>query len=139
MKIVIEDAPEDLVRDLVSLAADRGLAVTATALGWTAARAESLLRDLPDATLEIIRVVVDGGGWGDATELRGEDGASLRGKTGSITQAIKRGVRTGRLPEGLTAPIIAQYDPNNPSFQRTTGFTMPEEILPAFREAFGRL
>lgn len=139
MNIVIEGATEEFAREIVELAAGRGLGVAAVGPRWTPARAESLLRDLPTAALEIVRAAVDGDGWADAGELRGEDGASLRGRTGSITQAVKRGVKTGRFPDGLPAPVVAQYDPNNPSFQRTTGFTMPEELLSAFREAFGRL
>lgn len=35
--------------------------------------------------------------------------------------------------------MIAQYDPNNPSYQRTTGFTMPEELLPPFKAALDQL
>jgi hypothetical protein len=35
--------------------------------------------------------------------------------------------------------VIAQYDPNSPSYQRTTGFTMPEELLPPFRAALEQL
>ncbi|NLU75522.1 hypothetical protein HCC61_23130 [Streptomyces sp. HNM0575] len=141
MKIVIEDVSEAFARQLVELAATNGLvvAVEPESLQWTAGRAESLLRDIPDAALEIIRVTVDGNGWGDASNLRGEDGASLKGRTGAITKAIKRGVKTGRLPEGLPTPVIASYDPNNPSYQRTAGFTMPEELLPAFRDAFKRI
>jgi hypothetical protein len=139
MRIIIEDVPEDLGRELVELAASRGLRIAAPRLEWTPARAETLLRDLPDAALEIIQRTVEGGGWGDASLFRGNDDASLRGRTGPISKAIKRGVKTGRLPEGLPAPAIAQYDPNNPSYQRTTGFTMPEEVLPAFRAAFERL
>jgi hypothetical protein len=139
MKIVIEDVTEDFARELGTLAASHGFGIATDVPTWTPARAESLLRDLPDAAREIIRVAVEGNGWGDATLLRGDDGASLRGRTGSITQAIKRGVKTGRLPDGLPAPVIAQYDPNNPSFQRTTGFTMTEELLPAFRAALGRI
>jgi hypothetical protein len=139
MKIVIEDVTTDFARELVELALTRGLNIITTSPEWTPARAESLLRDLPDTAVEIIRLTVHGHGWGDAEAVRGDDGASLRGRTGSITQAIKRGIKTGRLPEGLPSPVIAQYDPNNPSYQRTTGFTMPEELLPAFRAAFDRL
>lgn len=139
MKIVIEDVTADFARELVELAASRGLNIVPASPEWTPARAESLLRDLPDTAVEIIRLTVQGNGWGDAKEVRGDDGASLRGRTGSITQAIKRGVKTGRFPEGLPTPVIAQYDPNNPSYQRTTGFTMPEELLPAFHAAFDRL
>lgn len=139
MKILIEDVTEELARQLVQIAASHGASVTATSPEWSPTRAEALLRDLPDAALEIIRITVEGKGWGDAALLRGADGASLRGRTGAITQAVKRGIRTGRFPEGLPAPVIAQYDPNNPSYQRTTGFVMPEEVLPPFAAAFERL
>jgi hypothetical protein len=139
MRLVIEDVSEEFVRELVTLAATHGLDIGNAGPEWTPARAESMVRDLPDAAREIIRLAVEGNGWCDAALLRGEDGASLRGRTGSITQAMKRGVKTGRLPDGLPTPVIAQYDPNNPSYQRTTGFTMPEELLPAFRAAFDQV
>ncbi len=139
MKIIIEDVTEELARELVQIAASHGASLTTSSPEWSPTRAEALLRDLPDTALEIIRITVQGKGWGDATQLRGDDGASLRGRTGAITKAINRGVRTGRFPEGLPAPVIAQYDPNNPSYQRTTGFVMPEEALSPFTEAVGRL
>lgn len=139
MRLVIEDVSEGFMRELVALAASHGLDMASAGPEWTTGRAESLLRDLPDAAREIIRHAVDGNGWGAAELLRGADGASLRGRTGSITQAMKRGVKSGRIPDGLPAPVIAQYDPNNPSYQRTTGFTMPEELLPAFRAAFNQM
>ncbi|WP_405672921.1 hypothetical protein [Streptomyces sp. NBC_01530] len=139
MRIVIEDVPDDFARELIQLAADRGLNIAVAPAQWTAARAEALLRDLPDAALEIIRVTVDGKGWGDAERLRGADGSALTGRTGAITQAIKRGIKTGRLPDGLATPVIATYDPNASGYQRTSGFTMPEEMLPAFEAAFKRL
>ena len=136
MKIVIEDVPEDLARELVMLAASCGLGTTAGP-EWTPARAASLLRDLPDGARQIIRLTVEGNGWADASSLRGSigggEGASLRRQAGSISRAIKRGVRAGRLPEGLPVPLSAQYDPVSPSYQLITGFVMPEALLPAFR------
>ena len=106
---------------------------------WTPARAASLLRDLSGGAREIIRRTVEGNGWADASSIRGGDATSLRRQSGSISRAIKRGVRAGRLPEGLPVPLSAQYDPVHPSYLRTTGFTMPEALLPVFRAAFEQL
>ena len=36
-------------------------------------------------------------------------------------------------------PVIAQYDPEVQAWQRTTGYTMPEQHLEAFREALARI
>ena len=138
MKIVIEDVPEVLARELVKLATSSGLAAS-TEPEWTPARAASLLRDLPAGAREIIRLTVEGRGWADASAIPCGDGTSLRRQAGSISRAIKRGVRAGRLPEGLPVPLSAQYDPVNPSYHRTTGFTMPEAVLPAFRAAVMQL
>jgi hypothetical protein len=138
MKIVIEDVPEALARELVKLATSSGLAASAEP-EWTPARAASLLRDLPDGAREIIRLTVAGHGWADASKIPGGSATSLRRQAGSISRAIKRGVRAGRLPEGLPVPLSAQYDPVNPSYHHTTGFTMPEALLPAFRAAIRQL
>jgi hypothetical protein len=102
-------------------------------------RVQAVLRDLPAGAREIIRLTVKGHGWADASSIRGGDGTSLRRQAGSISRAIKRGVRAGRLPEGLPVPLNAQYDPVHPSYQRTTGFIMPAGLLPAFRAALKQL
>lgn len=134
MKIVIEDVPEALARELLKLVTASGLA-PAEEPEWTPALAASLLRDLPAGAREIIRVTVKGHGWADASSIRGGEDTSLRRQAGSISRAIKRGVRAGRLPEGLPVPLSAQYDPVHPSYQRTTGFIMPAGLVPAFRTA----
>lgn len=138
MKIVIENVPEGLARELVKLAASSGLGTTSEPQ-WTPARAASLLRDLPDGARQIIRLTVEGNGWADAGSIRSAEDVSLWRQVGSISRAIKRGVRTGRLPEGLPVPLIAQYDSGKPSYQRTTGFTMPEDMLFSFRDAIRQL
>jgi hypothetical protein len=138
MKIVIEDVPEGLARELIRLATSSGLG-TSSEPQWTPARAASLLRDLPDGTRQIIRMTVKGNGWADASSFRNAADISLLRQVGSISRAIKRGVRAGRLPEGLPVPLIAQYDSGKPSYQRTTGFTMPEDMLFAFRDAISLL
>jgi hypothetical protein len=138
MKIVFEDVPEGLARELVKLAASGGHGVIEEP-EWTPARSASLLRDLPEGARELIRLTVEGNGWADASSIRGGEATSLRRQVGSISRAIKRGVRAGRLPEGLPVPLSAQYDPVHPSYRRTTGFTMPEAVLPAFRDAIKQL
>jgi hypothetical protein len=138
MKIVIEDVPEEFARELVRLAAARGLPVeVATPVPqWTSEYAQILLRALPDLQRNIFQVTVEGDGWGDAATLRGDDGASLKGRTGSITRTINALVKREELPLGLPKPIAANNDPNKRSYQRTGGFRMPQECLPAFSEAF---
>ncbi|MFE6776406.1 hypothetical protein [Streptomyces sp. NPDC057702] len=138
MKIVIEDVPEEFARELVQLAAGRGLhmEVAPPVPQWTGDYAQILLRALPDLQRNIFQVTVEGDGWGDAAKLRGDDGASLKGRTGSITRTINALIKRQELPPGLPKPIAANNDPNKRSYQRTGGFRMPQECLPAFREAF---
>ena len=133
--IVFRGVTDELAMRLAELLASKDVAVDIESpLGWTTARAESLLRDLPAFSRRIIRTTVEGGGWGNAEVLREDDG-SLRGRSTAIKRAVERGIKDGRFPEGLPVPVIAQYDPEVPGWQRTTGFTMPEQYLPAFREA----
>jgi hypothetical protein len=133
--IVFRDVSDELAMRLAELLASKDVVVDIESpRGWTTARAESLLRDLPAFSRRIIRTTVEGDGWGSADVLREDDG-SLRGRSTAIKRAVERGIKDGRFPEGLPVPVIAQYDPEVPGWQRTTGFTMPEEYLPAFREA----
>jgi hypothetical protein len=133
--IVFRGVTDELAIRLAELLASKDVVVDIESpLGWTTARAESLLRDLPAFSRRIIRTTVEGDGWGNAEVLRQDDG-SLRGRSTAIKRAVERGIKDGRFPEGLPVPVIAQYDPEVPGWQRTTGFTMPEQYLPAFREA----
>lgn len=133
--IVFRGVTDELAMRLAELLASKDVVVDIESpLGWTTARAESLLRDLPAFSRRIIRTTVEGDGWGSAEVLREDDG-SLRGRSTAIKRAVERGIKDGRFPEGLPVPVIAQYDPEVPGWQRTAGFTMPEQYLPAFREA----
>jgi hypothetical protein len=137
--IVFRGVPDELAMRLAELLASKNVVVDIERpLGWTTARAESLLRDLPAFSRHIVRTTVEGNGWGSAALLRENDG-SLRGRSTAIKRAVERGIKDGRFPEGLPVPVIAQYDPEVPGWQRTTGFTMPEQHLPAFREALEQL
>jgi hypothetical protein len=138
MRIVFEDVSEELALQLAELLAAHGLQPARTEPSWTAARAEALLRDLPTFARELIRRTVAGNGWCPADELRHE-GETLRGRTGPITQAITRGIKADRFPEGLPVPVSAVYDPDVASYQKTKGFAMPEEHLDAFRAAVEHL
>jgi hypothetical protein len=137
--IVFRNVTDELAMRLAETLASKGVAVEIESpLGWTTPRAESLLRDLPAFSRRIIRTTVEGSGWGSAELLREDDG-SLRGRSTAIKRAVERGIKDGRFPEGLPVPVVAQYDPETPGWQRTAGFTMPEEHLPAFREAIARV
>ncbi|MFJ3699474.1 hypothetical protein ACIPW9_36020 [Streptomyces sp. NPDC090052] len=141
MRIIFEDVPDDLARDIAKLVARHDTPPPATFTPeWTVTRAEHLLRDLPAVALQLIREAVLGNGWADADKLRGPDGkASLRGRSGAITKAVNRGAAAGRWPAGVDVPIQAQYDPENPSYQRTTGYVMPDDLVPVFRAAIDRI
>lgn len=142
MRIIIEDVPDDLARELVQILGRQGavdVQVEPEVAEWTADRAVTLLRDIPSAARQILRLTAGGDGWADAAAVRGDGDATLRGRTSPITQAIKRGVRAGLLPAGLPAPIVTRYDPDNPSWNRTSGFAMSEALVPVFRAAFARL
>ena len=107
---------------------------------WTVDDAEVLLRDLASGARGLLSAVVAGGGRIDADDLRGSDGGkSLRGLTGPITKAIERLVGAGRLPDGLSAPVWAEYDPTVRAWQRTKDFVMPSELVPTFKAAFDRI
>ncbi|MFE1949942.1 hypothetical protein ACFW9D_05670 [Streptomyces sp. NPDC059524] len=141
MRLIIEDVPEDLAREIAALIGKHGSASAATfAPEWTVTRAEQLLRDIPSVAAKLIREAVAGNGWAAADKLRGPDGtASLRGRSGAITKAINRGAAAKRWPADMDAPVQAQYDPENPSYQRTTGYVMPEDLVPVFRAAIERV
>lgn len=103
---------------------------------WTVAHASYLLEKLPDLTRDVLRAVVAGDGWCEAAQLRNDAGGTLRGSTGPITTLIAQAVDDGDLPDGLPAPIEPSYDPSISGYHRVLGFTMSQEVLPAFREAF---
>lgn len=152
MRITIDNIPDEIAHEiatgLITLLTQRTsvevinheAAVLSITPEWTPDRAAALLRDLPDSAAGIIRAAARNNGWSDASALRGPDGdASLRGQASAITKAINRGARRGTWPQGMPLPVAAQYDPNNPSYQRTTGYSMPEEIVPAFRTALDQI
>lgn len=136
MRIIIEDVPDDLARELLALIGRQGTTTVTVTPEWTPTRAEHLLRDLPAIAAQVIREAAAGNGWAPADKLRGPDGTdSLRGRTGAITKAITRGAKANRWPVGMETPVAAQYDPEIPSYQRTIGFIMPEHLLLPFQMA----
>ncbi|MFE6895192.1 hypothetical protein [Streptomyces sp. NPDC057694] len=141
MRIIIEDAPEDLALEIAALIGRHASheSVTLNA-DWTVPRAEMLLRDLPTTAGRLIREAVLGDGWAAAERLRGADGSgSLRGRSGAITKAITRGTVAGRWPDGMPSPVQAQYDPDVPSYQRTVGYRMADDLVTVFRAAMDRI
>ncbi|MFF7459699.1 hypothetical protein [Kitasatospora sp. NPDC008115] len=140
MRIILEDVPDELARELFALLAKHQSVQAVQDAQWTETRAEQLLRDLPTNATQIIRHAVAGKGWAAAKQLRGPNGSdSLRGRSGAITKAINRGTAKGRWPTGMPQPVEAQYDPDNPSYQRTTGYVMTEDLVPVFEAALRRI
>ncbi|WP_331756755.1 hypothetical protein [Streptomyces decoyicus] len=141
MRIIIEDVPDDLAREIAALIGHHQDSPPVTFTPeWTVTRAVQLLRDLPAVASQLIREAVAGNGWAPAENLRGPDGkASLRGRSGAITKAVNRGAAAGKWPKEMPVPVQAQYDPENPAYQRTMGYEMPEDLVPVFRAAIDRI
>ncbi|WP_329299191.1 hypothetical protein OG410_12515 [Streptomyces sp. NBC_00659] len=141
MRIVLEEVPDELARELFALLGQADKLPVAFTPEWTVSRAAALLRDLPTAAIEIIRAAaMADDGWASAEVFRGPDGkASLRGRTGAITKAIQRGATRKDWPADMPVPVQAQYDPNIPAFQRTSGFRMHADCVPVFRAAIERI
>ena len=57
----------------------------------------------------------------------------MRGISRPIKNALKRLVKTGRIRPGLSSPIHAVYDPNNPAFQRIRAYKMDGPNVAAFK------
>ncbi|MFE7588821.1 hypothetical protein ACFU6K_05430 [Kitasatospora sp. NPDC057512] len=140
MRLVLDGVSEDLARELFALLGRHGAAPVLQDAQWTVTRAAQLLRDLPATAVQIIRLAAEGEGWVASDHLRGPDGSeSLRGRSGAITKAVNRGAAKKRWPVGMPLPVEAQYDPENPSYQRTTGYVMNEDLVPVFKAALTRI
>ncbi|MFK0167851.1 hypothetical protein ACIQU5_03510 [Streptomyces sp. NPDC090306] len=144
MRIIIEDAPDELVREFASLIArsQGGLeegAAGRSADGWTESRAEHLLYDLPPYAVELLRAVVAGDGWAPVASLAGEcGGVSLRARTVAMTRAVSRGAAAGKWPRDIPAPVYPRQDPDRTTGRRVVGYVMPGETLAGFRAALRR-
>ncbi|MFG2884889.1 hypothetical protein ACGFYV_21805 [Streptomyces sp. NPDC048297] len=141
MKITIEGASEMFAEKVLALAAQQGAELTVATVdtGWTVDRAERYLRSLPAGARRFAEmVVVDGGGYIDASQLRQVLG-KLNGPTVALSRAIPRGVREGWWPEGTSAPISPVWDPDNPSWHKNIAYQMAKENVPVFRAAIAQL
>ncbi|UQI49825.1 hypothetical protein M1P56_35640 (plasmid) [Streptomyces sp. HU2014] len=140
MKITIEGASEQFAEKLVVLAAQHRAELTVVDTAWTVERAERYLSSLPAGAKKFAEIVViDGDGYIDAETLR-EHLGKLNGPRVALVRAIPRGVREGWWPEGISEPISAVWDPENPSWQKAIAYEMaPRENVPVFREAIARL
>ncbi|MFG2296445.1 hypothetical protein [Streptomyces sp. NPDC048603] len=140
MKITIEGASPEFERKLLALYADHRHELTlSVGTEWDVERAVLYLTDLPANARRFAELVVEAGGTKDAAELRAEFNDQLRGPTIALSRAVPRGVRMGWWPEGTTAPIAPQYDPDHPSWQKAIAYRMNNENLPVFRTAFEQL
>jgi hypothetical protein len=152
VRITIDDIPDEIAKDIatglialvaqhrpVRLAEHKAAVMTLTP-EWTLERAIAFIRDIPAMAERIVRSAAANNGWADASSLRGPSGDdSLRGQTTAITKALRRGARKNIWPEQMPIPVSAIYDPNNPSYQRTSGFVMPAELVPIFQAAIREL
>ncbi|MFH8786971.1 hypothetical protein [Streptomyces roseoverticillatus] len=108
--------------------------------GWTINHAKELIHELNSHAKLLLRACADGEGWVSGGEFREQHGdRALYGPTAAITKAVKRCIRNGKLPEGFTSPINPTYNPDNPSWQKTGGYTMTKSDAKAFAEAFAEL
>lgn len=141
MRFIIEDPDPALERKLLDLIASHRPAVSLTVdANWTAHRAATLLRNLPENAARVIEGAVLGEGYVSAASLREQGDGSLRGHTGAISQALTRGVRLGWWPEGLPAPVESEYnakDAKSPA--RAAGFRLLDGLLPVFQEAVAKV
>lgn len=136
VRIIIEDVPEDLGRELVALLAGRREEVTVTTTGdWTPARAKVLVRSLPARTAAVLRLVVEGDGWVDSETLRA--GRLIQGPSTSLTATLKTGAEQGHWPHDIAPPLLHCYNPEKKGYSQLLGYEMPPEILAAFRPVLG--
>ncbi|MFD4175138.1 hypothetical protein [Streptomyces anulatus] len=132
---------DEFARKLMQLLNEHGAVEKADVEnGWTVELAKELIRELNHRAKTLLRAAADGEGWVSGGEFREEYGDSaLYGPTAAITKAVKRCIRNGKLPEDSTSPIKPSYDPDNPSWQKTGGYTMTKHDAKVFSDAFAVL
>lgn len=95
-----------------------------------------MLQDGSRHAASVLETVVTAGGYAADADLRAKIGDSLRGATtGPITKQVQKLQKAGKLPDGLTAPVSADYDLTITSRQRTRGLVMDDGLVPVFRAA----
>ncbi|WRZ96439.1 hypothetical protein OHB54_46685 (plasmid) [Streptomyces sp. NBC_01007] len=140
MRITIEGASEEFERGLLALIAEHRHELTlAVGTEWDVERAVRYLASLPANALRFAHFVVEADGHKKAEELRAAFDGELRGPTIALSRALPRGVRMGWWPEGTAAPIAPLYDPEHPSWQKATAYTMTSQNTAIFRAAFEQL
>lgn len=97
---------------------------------WTVERATRYCRELPARAQDIVRLAAINDGFVSDDELR-TNGGSLRGHSGALKTALKRGVREGWWPDGMKPPI----EPQGPGFGKVKGYLMPTELVDIFTTA----
>jgi hypothetical protein len=98
---------------------------------WTTERAESYYRSLPARARRIVKEAATRNGYVSADDLRDDENASLRGHSGALSRALRRGFMRGQWPENMQAPI----EPQGPGFGKVVGYKMPGDLVPAFSTA----
>jgi hypothetical protein len=141
VRIVLEtnDNDEELNAALIEAARRPGTTVAVGDDTWTPERAEQFVRAVHPRGRTLLRAVAEGGGWVDGEAYRKKHGENaLMGPTGSITKAVKKGIKEGWLPEGTTLPLTSTYDGRS-SWSKTDGYRLPPHLAAIFCDAFARV
>jgi hypothetical protein len=105
--------------------------------GWTRAVVEEALEELPDLQAAVVQQAIRNGGQVSRAEVY-QLGAfpadrKLRGFTRPIVRVMAQLKDAGRLPQTAEVLLVAVYDEENPTYQRTQGFTIPLEVVALMR------
>ncbi len=141
------DGLDDATIDAIRRAVDDVLGNTQPAVeavqGWTPELAAELLarlgqRNRPVQAL-VIKAMATSGGEVDRAKVYELGGypqeRSLNGFTRPVAGVVNEMVSEGLLAASAACPMITLYDPNNPSYQKARGFSMPSEVAEVFASA----
>ena len=114
--------------------------------GWSTRAAAELIRRLRAKKRPVqataIATAAHSGGYIDRDTVytigRYPKTRALTGFTKPIAGTMREMVSEGLLPADAGAPILPEYDPTNPSYQRARGFRMPADVATVFAHAVPR-
>ncbi|MFJ6792050.1 hypothetical protein [Streptomyces angustmyceticus] len=132
--VTVDDPTGDFQGKLLALLAEHAPQVEVDAT-WTIERAARYYRELPTRARDIVRLAAVQDGLVEASELRTNGDASLRGHSGALKRVLERGVRQGWWPDGMTPPI----EPQGPGFGKVKGYLMPLHLVDIFSTAIDNI
>lgn len=125
--VTIDQPTGDFQDRLLALLAEHAASVQIDTT-WTIERAESYYRSLPARARRIVKEAAVRDGYVSADDLRDDKDSSLRGHSGALSRAMRRGAMRGQWPENMTPPIEAQ----GPGFGKVVGYRMPDDLVATF-------